>query len=94
MRDSYGLSPNEYELVLSKLYNQPVTIISDYVYNEQGNSVYYEISNGFWQKWGYDEHGNLIYREDSTGFWVKYEYDNQGNEIYSEDNNGYIIDNR
>jgi hypothetical protein len=67
MREMYGLSPNEYELVLSKLYNQPVTIISDYVYNEQDNRVYYENSNGYWYKTEYDEQGNNIYYENSDG---------------------------
>jgi YD repeat-containing protein len=98
MKEMYGLSEKEYEMVLSKIYNQPVTIrghyvYNYYVYNNRGNEIY-EDADGYWVKREYDDHGNLIYREDSTGFWVKYEYDNQGNEIYSEDSNGYIIDNR
>ena len=70
MRDQYGLSPNEIELVLSKVYKQPVTIKGDYVYDEQGNLIYYEHSDsyGFWEKREYDINGNLIYSEDSDGY--------------------------
>ena len=35
---------------LSKLYNQPVSIKGDYVYDEQENNIYYEYSDGFWGK--------------------------------------------
>ena len=89
MRDNYGLKPNEYELVLSKVFNQPVSIKGDYVYDEQENEIYRETSNGFWEKSEYDTNGNLIYREDSYGFWSKYEYDEKGNEIYFVDSDGY-----
>ncbi len=94
MRDHYGLKDNEYGLVLSKVYNQPVTIEYDYVYDEQGNQIYYENSNGDWVKYEYDNDGNEIYFENSKGYWEKYEYDNDGNEIYYENSNGDIIDNR
>ena len=90
----YGLSPNEYELVLSRVFNQPVTIKDDYVYDNQGNNIYYEDSTGFWVKSEYDTNGNNIYGENSSGDWYKYEYDNQGNRIYWEDSDGYIRDNR
>jgi len=88
MRDHYGLSEKEYELVLSKLYNQPVTIKGDYIYDSQGNNIYYETSNGYWEKREYDEQGNIIYYEDSNGTWYKKEYDNQGNRIYGENSSG------
>ena len=68
MRDSYGLSPDEYELVLSKVYNLPVTIIGYSVYDEYSNKVYLESSSGFWEKREYDEQGNIIYSEDSNGY--------------------------
>ena len=95
MVDNYGLSPDEYELVLSKLYNQPVTIKGKLVYDNKGNKIYYEaISIGYWYKYEYDTNGNIIYHENSEGSWYKTEYDNDGNEIYFEDSDGYIIDRR
>ena len=67
MRDSYGLSPNEYELVLSKVFNQPVTIKDNRIYDTNGNLIYYESSNGYWSKREYDTNGNRIYTEYSNG---------------------------
>ena len=68
MKDNYGLSPDEYKMVLSKLFNQPVTIKGgDYVYDNQGNRIYYENSDGFWINREYDENGREIYWEDSNG---------------------------
>ena len=94
MRDQYGLRPDEYEMVLSKIFNQPVIIKGDMVYNQLGDMIYYENSNGYWIKYEYDNQGNLIYYENSDGFWEKYEYDNQGNLIYYENSDGEIEDNR
>jgi hypothetical protein len=67
MRDNYGLSPDEYELVLSKVFNQPVTIKGDYVYNNRGKKIYYENNTGYWVKREYDNQGNEIYYENSNG---------------------------
>jgi hypothetical protein len=94
MRDNYGLKDNEYEMVLSKVFNQPVTIKDNSVYDAKGNKIYYETSNGVWIKRGYDAKGNKIYQENSYGYWIKYEYDTNGNIIYFEDSNGVIEDNR
>ena len=94
MERDYGLSEKEYELVLSKIFNQPVTMSGNRVYNSNGNEIYYENSNGDWDKNEYDTNGNLIYREDSTGYWIKTEYDTNGNEIYYENSDGVIEDNR
>ncbi len=68
MKDNYGLKQYEYKLVLSKVYNQPVTIEDDYVYDEQGNRIYYENSDGGWSKKEYDDQGNKIYYEDNNGY--------------------------
>ena len=57
--------------------------------DDQGNEVYFEISNGYWYKQEYDERGNRVYYEDSNGYWTKREYDDQGNQVYLEDSNGY-----
>jgi len=92
--EPYGLKDNEYEMVLSKVFNQPVTIEGRDVYNTNGNEIYYETSNGNWCKKEYDANGNKIYHETTNGYWVKYEYDANGNEIYYENSNGYIEDNR
>ena len=94
MKEMYGLSEKEYELVLSKVYNLPVTIIGYSVYDEYSNKVYLESSSGFWEKREYGNLGNIIYLENSRGFWKKGEYDEQGKIIYYEDSNGHIEDNR
>ena len=89
MRDHYGLKQEEYGLVLSKVYNQSVTIKDNSVYDINGNRNYYENSDGVWYKKEYDTNGNNIYYEDSDGTWHKKEYDANDNEIYYEDSNGY-----
>ena len=94
MRDNYGLKDNECVLVLSKVFNQPVTIKDNSVYDTNGKVIYQENSNGYWAKWEYDNQGKIIYYETSNGNWYKYEYDTNGNEIYFEDSDGYIEDNR
>ena len=68
MRDSYGLSEKEYPLVLSKVFNEPVTIKGNYVYDANGNEIYYEYSDGYWYKWGYDANGVRNYYENSDGY--------------------------
>ena len=64
------------------------------VYNEKGNRIYFENSNGSWGKWEYDEKDNMIYLEDSNGYWSKRECDEKGNVNYYENNIGIIIDDR
>jgi len=94
MRDIYGLSEKEYEMVLSKVFNQPVLVRNYKVYNTNDNLIYYEDSNGFWYKREYDSNGNNTYYEDSNGFWVKREYDDYGYQNYYENEEGDIEDNR
>ena len=89
MRDNYGLSEKEYELVLSKIYNQSVTIEGERVYNINSYQVYYENSDGNWVKREHDNNGNIIYYENSTGYWEKFEYDTNDKVIYYEDSNGF-----
>jgi len=90
----YGLKQDEMKLVLSKVYNQPVTIEINSVYDSQGKIIYWEDSKGCWYKYVYDNQGNTIYHEDSDDYWCRREYDNQGNRIYYVDSNGEIDDNR
>jgi len=102
--EGIGVSEDEYPLVLSKVFNQPVRIEGNYdqresivknkIYNTNGNIIYLEESNGYWYKREYDTNGNKISYEDSDGYWTKTEYDSNGNEIYSEDSDGTIIDKR
>ena len=94
MRDAYGLKKEEYELVLSKVYNEPVTIKGNRVYDTDGNNIYWEASTGSWSIREYDANSNLIYLENSNGYWVKKEYDANGDEIYYEDSDGLIRNNR
>jgi hypothetical protein len=69
MRDSYGLSPNEYKSVLSKVFNQPVSIMSsNFVYGELERIIYSEDSDGYWEKAEYNEQGKLIYFETSDDY--------------------------
>ena len=96
MREMYGLSEKEYKLVLSKVYNQPVSIMGNnqYVYGELERIIYFENVDGYWEKYEYDNQGNKIYHEDSYGFWRKREYTQRGNLIYFEDSDGIVIDYR
>jgi hypothetical protein len=63
------------------------------LYDSNGNEIYYENSNGYWQKREYDSKGNKIYYEHSNGYWEKLEYDSNGNRIYYENSDGIIEDN-
>ena len=67
MKDNYGLKYNEYELVLSKIFNQSVTIEGRSVYNTNGKVIYNEDISGRWAKSEYDTNGKEIYYEDSYG---------------------------
>jgi hypothetical protein len=57
--------------------------------DSDGNQIYWENSNGYWEKREYDSEGNRIYYEDSNGYWSKHEYDSNGKEIYYENSDGY-----
>ena len=92
--EQYGLKQGEMGLVLSKVFNQPVTIKDNSVYGSNDNEIYFEGSNGTWIKYEYDANGNIIYYDDSYGDWVKREYDSNSNRIYYENNTGVIHDNR
>ena len=64
------------------------------LFDQNGNEIYYENSNGYWEKYEYDSNRSLIYHENSKGYWTKREYDSNGNQIYSETSEGKIVDNR
>ena len=92
--EQYGLKQEEYKLILSKVFNQPVSIKGNRVYDTNGNIIYYEDGNGLWVKKEYDDNGNNIYHEGRSGYWVKREFDSNNNLIYWEDNNGVKVDKR
>ena len=62
--------------------------------DKQGNEIYREDSDGYWNKKEYDSEGRELYFENSGGYWWKCEYDSVGNRIYYEDSSGVIKDNR
>ena len=62
--------------------------------DSEGKEIYYEDSNGYWEKREFDSEGNKIYYEDSKGYWAKHEYDSKGNLIYWEGSDGTIRDKR
>ena len=39
-----------------------------YLYDSNGNQIYYETSDGYWSKHDYDPNGKEIYYEDSFGY--------------------------
>jgi hypothetical protein len=41
-----------------------------YLYDSNGNLIYYENSYGYWFKQEYDVNGKVIYYEDSNGYII------------------------
>ena len=65
------------------------------LYDDNNNQIYYENSEGYWQKYEYDADGNMTYYETSRCYWAKYESDANGNVIYWEDSDdGVVCDKR
>ncbi len=62
--------------------------------DSNGKLIYFENSDGDWDKFEYDSNGNVIYYGNHTGFWVKKEYDSNKNVIHFEDSYGEIVDKR
>ena len=85
------LSEDELIFILSGIFGEPVTKQgrrNHSIYNQNGNVIYRENSNGFWSKREYDDNGNEIYSEDSDGYWGKSEYGQNGKVIYFENSDG------
>ena len=89
MEEMYGLKRDEFELVLTKLYNQPLFVNYPLIYDKQERLLYSESNYGAWEMSEYDHRGNKIYFADYYGAWGKREFDDNGNEIYFEDSYGY-----
>ena len=97
MREIYGLSEEEYKMVLSKVFNHKVMIHYGFngteisVYNTSADLVYYE-SPRFWEEFNRQKIGGkyrVLFYHNSIGKTEMFEYDSDGNDIYFEDNTGY-----
>jgi YD repeat-containing protein len=78
---------DDQEYIMKKILGN-IYIKRYYIYDDRGNRIYWEVSDG-WVKYEYDDKGNLIYHENSDGDWWKWEYDDKGNRIYYEDSDGW-----
>ena len=65
--EPYGLKQEEIDLVLSKIFNQPVKFVVNRVYDKDNNELYYERRDGYWIKNIFDDEGNEINFYDSDG---------------------------
>ena len=74
---------------VAQLLNHDFEKGSLYLYDSNGNQIYYENSYGYWSKHEYDTNNNEIYYETSHGLWYKNEYDTNGKLIYFENSTGY-----
>jgi len=82
------LSKYELNYVFSGIFGKPVRYTYADIYDKNGNLLYHEEYNGYWDKKEYDENGNMIYNESSLGYWTKNEYNKNNHKIYSEYSNG------
>ena len=65
------------------------------LYDNNGNKIYHETSDGYWIKRKYNKNNNRIYYKNSDGYWYKREFDIDNNVIYQEDSiKGLIFDQR
>ena len=71
----YEIKQDDYHLVLSKLFNEPVDYDHGVCIDKRLNNIYNENSDGDWEKYQYDTNGqNEIYREDRDGNWSDLNY--------------------
>ena len=52
---------------IAKLLKHDFNKGSLFLYDSNGNKIYYEGSDGYWSKREYDSNGNQIYHESSNG---------------------------
>jgi hypothetical protein len=83
------LSDDEYRYIFKKIFGETARRRGNKLFNKNNDELYFEKSDGFWEKTEYDENGKLIYFEDSEGFWEKTEYNENGNKIYRENSRGF-----
>jgi hypothetical protein len=88
-----GIPEEQWEKIFSKLYGEPVQLSENSdsyeIFNDKGNIIYYENSEGYWVKREFNKNGKVIYFEDSKGYWWKREYNDNGKPIYYENSEGY-----
>ena len=90
----FDLSDGEIDYILSKLLDDNLHQIDRYsngnveIIGEYGKRIYFEYSDGRWEKTEYDDNGNTIYFENSGGYWKKYEYDENGKITYYGSDDG------
>ena len=58
------------------------------LYDDKGNKIYNEDSDGYWLKYEYDDNNNQIYYENSSSWW-KSEFDADSNQTFYKDSDGY-----
>ena len=83
------LSDDEYRYIFKKIFGETARRRGNKLFNKNNDELYFEKSDGFWEKTEYDDNGNEIYHENYNGFWEKWEYDERGNKIYHEDSTGF-----
>ena len=57
--------------------------------NKNSKEIYYENSDGYWERREWDSNGNRIHFENSNGDWYRSEWDSNSNEIYYENSDGF-----
>ena len=82
------LSDDEYRYIFKKIFGETARRRGNKLFNKNNDELYFEKSDGFWEKTEYDDNGNEIYHENYNGFWEKWEYDERGNVIYYENFEG------
>jgi len=60
----------------------------EYTYDDQGNQLTYENSNGYRCEYTYDDQGNQLTYKSSEGNWSELTYDDKGNALTYKDSNG------
>jgi hypothetical protein len=85
------LSEEELIYVFSGIFGKLVRIGGFGIYDENNNEIYWEESDGFWEKSEYDINNRIIYSENYNGEWEKREYDEYGRMTYKENSDGYWV---
>lgn len=57
--------------------------------DKNNREIYYENSDGYWERREWDSNGNRIHFENSNGDWYRSEWDSNSNEIYYENSDGF-----
>ena len=88
MKHRINLKPKKYPDKIEGIY--PGGDWQRWEFDNNGNFIYYECSNGWWESLKYNN-GKVIYFEDCTGYWVKTDRDDNGMITYIVNSNGYVL---